>query len=525
MTFRSWIKLAVGTLAIAVIMMVTVEFPVIRPIAGAMWQIHLTTEAEGAFNPSNVLFSPNIATMQALGTASPIYPTLQVLGYTTAGDGGGGLFYWNSSSTATVDSGTIFTANGVTTGRWLRQYVGSLHTLWFGAITTGLTDTHAAVQACDSAAYNSNTTYNRCYFDPGAYAISSHLTKCASWDAADNNGVVIEPLSGYTDPGLVNMLGCGSGGWGYFNNIILTVAPLGATTTVRNLYSTSSGGGGGIAGTQFNNDTFISDATGAYTLTMVSSLNEQGALTGTTFNNVRIIGPCPVYIGNLQNEIVFNNLRINQSGGCTVVPEIWAGEDIVRNSTYDSLAAPAAAGTCNVQYLFNIIDNNPFYEVNPQSNQPLCIGDGTNWAFPTISGLHTNFAAYTGSAGANAALFRLNLTTSAGAYSAEGVNLINGYLNTPNSVPPYPRLFSVVEPGSGAYNNFVINMQGAGWRLWSSGSAGFAKTNSISTTNTNNVLLLEGGPDNSSYGLFQSPAPPAGTSLTWTALVNTTWSN
>jgi hypothetical protein len=46
-------------------------------------------------------------------------------GYTAAGDGGAGLFYWNPSATADDDGGvTTIQPNGVTVGRWLRDDPG-----------------------------------------------------------------------------------------------------------------------------------------------------------------------------------------------------------------------------------------------------------------------------------------------------------------------------------------------------------------------------------------------------------------
>lgn len=77
--------------------------------------------AHAANNPANIPAVNTIAAMQALGAASGSYPTIQVLGYNSANDGGGGIFTWSSASTATVDSCTIFSATGVGTGRWIRN--------------------------------------------------------------------------------------------------------------------------------------------------------------------------------------------------------------------------------------------------------------------------------------------------------------------------------------------------------------------------------------------------------------------
>jgi hypothetical protein len=53
-------------------------------------------------------------------------------GCVTPGDGGGGLFYWDSTSTAADDGGTIIQP-APPAGRWRRVYSGSLNVKWFGA--------------------------------------------------------------------------------------------------------------------------------------------------------------------------------------------------------------------------------------------------------------------------------------------------------------------------------------------------------------------------------------------------------
>lgn len=59
--------------------------------------------------------------------------TIEVLGYYEAGDGGGGTFYWDATSTEADNGGTIIQATGVTTGRWKRVYSGAVNVKWFGA--------------------------------------------------------------------------------------------------------------------------------------------------------------------------------------------------------------------------------------------------------------------------------------------------------------------------------------------------------------------------------------------------------
>jgi hypothetical protein len=61
-----------------------------------------------------------------------------MVGFETPNDGGQGVFYFNSSSTATDDGGvTIIQPNGLTTGRWLRQSAAVSGTLLGIQVLTG----------------------------------------------------------------------------------------------------------------------------------------------------------------------------------------------------------------------------------------------------------------------------------------------------------------------------------------------------------------------------------------------------
>lgn len=72
---------------------------------------------------------------------------VHVAGFATAGDGGGGLFSWSSTSTATADGGVVVSVTGVATGRWLRLYSGAVNPRWWGAKGDGTTDDSAAFVA------------------------------------------------------------------------------------------------------------------------------------------------------------------------------------------------------------------------------------------------------------------------------------------------------------------------------------------------------------------------------------------
>lgn len=91
--------------------------------------------------------------------------SLHVGGFWSLSDAGGGSFFWDSTSTATDDGGTIIRPNAAgigpsDPGRWRRLYTGGLHVEWFGAKgdgsyvagnTSGTNDSDA-IQACIEAA-------------------------------------------------------------------------------------------------------------------------------------------------------------------------------------------------------------------------------------------------------------------------------------------------------------------------------------------------------------------------------------
>ena len=91
-----------------------------------------------------------VADLAALGGASRSGGAF-VAGYHGAGDGGGGLFYWDGASTATDDGGLVIAPNGGGTGRWLRAQGGVVNVRWFGAHGDGVQSDTAALQAALNA--------------------------------------------------------------------------------------------------------------------------------------------------------------------------------------------------------------------------------------------------------------------------------------------------------------------------------------------------------------------------------------
>ena len=104
--------------------------------------------AQAASNPALITVVPTVAAMRAIGGAAAQYPNIQAAGYYAAGDGGGGIFSWSATSTASPDSCVTFQAVGVATGRYIRQLNNNSISLpQCGAKGDGTTNDTAAVQA------------------------------------------------------------------------------------------------------------------------------------------------------------------------------------------------------------------------------------------------------------------------------------------------------------------------------------------------------------------------------------------
>lgn len=80
---------------------------------------------------------------------------VNVLGFYTAGDGGGGLFYWDDTSVAGAVPGMVISVSGIATGRWKRRpdITNGYNIQWFGGSkspdinTDTVTDNTAAMRA------------------------------------------------------------------------------------------------------------------------------------------------------------------------------------------------------------------------------------------------------------------------------------------------------------------------------------------------------------------------------------------
>lgn len=93
---------------------------------------------------------PKVSTISSLESLSQLSENnnsiVRVLGYYSEHDGGGGLFYWDSTSTESPVGGMIVKRTSVTNGRWKRIYTNELNPSWFGAVGDGVTDDTNAIR-------------------------------------------------------------------------------------------------------------------------------------------------------------------------------------------------------------------------------------------------------------------------------------------------------------------------------------------------------------------------------------------
>ncbi len=98
----------------------------------------------------------------------------KTLGYYAAGDGGGNSFYWDSTSTATDNAGTVIKPTSVSgAGRWLAVDTTSyINVKQFGAVGDGVADDTAAFM---STFAKIKTSGGAIYVPAGVYKVSSTL--------------------------------------------------------------------------------------------------------------------------------------------------------------------------------------------------------------------------------------------------------------------------------------------------------------------------------------------------------------
>lgn len=99
-----------------------------------------------------------------------------VKGFYAANDGGGGFFHWDAASVLTPVPGMILKNPATLTGRWLRDYYGSVDVRWFGTKGDGTTDDASAIQAATNYGGNVNFPNSGTFFINNPISINYSTT-------------------------------------------------------------------------------------------------------------------------------------------------------------------------------------------------------------------------------------------------------------------------------------------------------------------------------------------------------------
>ncbi|AYQ31344.1 hypothetical protein DTQ70_03760 [Runella sp. SP2] len=104
------------------------------------------TDATGGGASGNVIST--VTNIAALKTRVGAYASegVRTMGYYTANDGGGWLYIWNATSTATANDGSVIQVTGQATGRWEIAYYGYTYARWFGVKADGTTDDKVTIK-------------------------------------------------------------------------------------------------------------------------------------------------------------------------------------------------------------------------------------------------------------------------------------------------------------------------------------------------------------------------------------------
>ncbi len=174
-----------------------------------------------ALSGSAFLWADTIADLRTIigsDTSSTSQPVAVVGGYRAVGDGGGGIFYWDSSSSSGDNGGTIFVPTGSSSGRWVRLYSGDINVKWFGAYGDGTHEDssfiNAAIAFVEAQPAASSKSGNTVYLPPGNYKVTAPSATAAAITIVNNNVSLVGaggPPRGGTQ---ITVWGTGGGGTG-----------------------------------------------------------------------------------------------------------------------------------------------------------------------------------------------------------------------------------------------------------------------------------------------------------------------
>jgi uncharacterized protein YjbI with pentapeptide repeats len=164
-----------------------------------------------------------------------------VAGYYVPGDGGGGVFYWNSTSTAADDGGmTILPTGHVGAGRWKRIYNAQINVKFFGAVGDEVADDLIPLQ---TAVDFGGTGGEEVYLPKGNYLVTGTII-VPQHTTISGNGVTVSKIVTATDAPIIQ-LGAVDAFFtrGIIRNLGLKGDGSGTKTNQHGIFANVSGGG------------------------------------------------------------------------------------------------------------------------------------------------------------------------------------------------------------------------------------------------------------------------------------------
>jgi hypothetical protein len=245
-----------------------------------------TTQAGIATTAANSHAVNTVAELRDLPNPD-VLKSVNTLGCTAVGDGGGGFWRWHANSEAADDTGVVVKPTAVSgAGRWLRVFSGCLvYPEWFGAVGDGTANDTAALQAA------LNTLFE-VHGSPG----KTYLVKRAAtpWSVEYNGETLSFPRAQHCLLWASQMKWVGNGSIikladqqeGDHRHVTFTATISGTTMTVTNVVTTDERSltlgatisGSGISG----NPTIVSQLSGSTGLAGTYQLSTAQTITSPT---------------------------------------------------------------------------------------------------------------------------------------------------------------------------------------------------------------------------------------------------
>lgn len=308
---------------------------------------------------------PKVSTISSLESLSQLSENnnsiVRVLGYYSEHDGGGGLFYWDSTSTESPVGGMIVKRTSVTNGRWKRIYTNELNPSWFGAVGDGVTDDTNAIRNMQDFINDNIDTVN---FDGSKdYKITARLELVSNTVYNGNGCSIIASNDGVvTDYHLFNKgddVGDGIHNITVKNfNFTNQFVSSGLGSTRRCIVFTDDSSNNLVDNCRFEDfywNVFITSKTGAVNINADGSLRVPNNNTVKNCYSVRTLGVAFfAYKGARNTNFLYNEIyevgEDSEAGAAILF-------DAVSSSESSNLAEQLVGGTIKGNYIDGTADN------------------------------------------------------------------------------------------------------------------------------------------------------------------------